>query len=471
MTTGSSTPRPNEYSIATAADLPAAETTTGTGTHSPFTRGGAPGSQPSAVRASAARAPAGPFDDLHDDLYVDEEPPFDEDREGARAPGRHPCEEPVTRSAPHPDTAAYGDPVGDLVRAAVADRPLEEVVTLITTLQRSPQYARATVDALRAVGMNRSVEDVTRLVGLLTRPPRDADSADEAIRAAAESRPVEDVTRLMALLHRTPLLPHCGEEAVRAAATGRPVEELVRLIGRLGEERPDPLGRPYERALDDPGFDDDPQDTGHGRRSGRSGGALGALLAGAGRGGRARSRAPRRGRTADTRQDRDQDQDRDQYQDGAPDRDPARSSARDTAARSAPLSSRLAVAVLAGCGIAFFPLHAEGTSARAYGVALGLSALCLVLALVLTLRPAVPVLAVAVVGPVALAAGRLYAGTAPGSRPARVMDLTLAPAWIAVTAAAAASLAALTALCVRVAAQPPGRWAARPVAEARPTAD
>ncbi|MDQ0766432.1 hypothetical protein [Streptomyces canus] len=101
-----------------------------------------------------------------------------------------------------PMDGSYGDPVGDLVRAAVADRPLEDVVHLIALLEESPHYAPAMGAALRAVGVDRSVEDVTRLVALPTRPPRDADSAGEAIRAA-ESRPVEEVTRLVALLNRS----------------------------------------------------------------------------------------------------------------------------------------------------------------------------------------------------------------------------------------------------------------------------
>ncbi|NEC27583.1 hypothetical protein G3I20_13690, partial [Streptomyces sp. SID8111] len=111
-------------------------------------------------------------------------------------------------------TQSGGDPVRDLVQAAVADRPLDEVVDLISSLERSPEHTRAVVDALRAAGVDRPVEDVTRLVALLTRPPREAGSADEVIRAAAAHRPVEDVTRLVALLHREPLPPHCREEAL-----------------------------------------------------------------------------------------------------------------------------------------------------------------------------------------------------------------------------------------------------------------
>ncbi|MDL2078481.1 hypothetical protein QNN03_18765 [Streptomyces sp. GXMU-J15] len=136
-----------------------------------------------------------------------------------------------------PSEAADGDPVGGLLHAAVADRPVEDVARLITLLERSPEHAGSTVQALRTVGVDRSVEDVTRLVDLLTRPPRTAEGADETIRAAAERRPVEDVSRLVGLLHRTDLQPHCGRLVVRAAATGRPVEELVELIRRLSAER------------------------------------------------------------------------------------------------------------------------------------------------------------------------------------------------------------------------------------------
>ncbi|KOX32387.1 hypothetical protein ADL07_12600 [Streptomyces sp. NRRL F-4707] len=370
-----------------------------------------------------------------------------------------------------------------MVRAAVADRPLEEVVDLITMLERSPQYAQATVDALRAVGVHRSVEDVTRLVGLLTRPPRPSDSADEAIRAAAECRSVEDVTRLMALLHRTPLEAHCGQEAVRAAATGRPVEELVELIGRLAEDghvRPEqPDARQLRAAREAAGQDDgqgpDGPDT---RRPVARDGAF----AGADR--RERRRPPlrlRRGRDRDearaargrdgTRGVRDRDEaraardrdearaarDRDEAR-AARDRDRARATRERAEARAARRAVRgpawpawLAVAVLAGCGVAYFPLHRADASAPAYGVALGLSALCLVLALLLTVRPAVPLLAAAVVAPAALAAAKLYGSATPSARVSPVTDLTLAPTWVAVAVAVAASLVALTALCVRVA--------------------
>ncbi|MFG2455865.1 hypothetical protein ACGFWE_02140 [Streptomyces sp. NPDC048523] len=302
-----------------------------------------------------------------------------------------------------PMDRSYGDPVGDLVRAAVADRPLEDVVHLITLMEQSPQYAQATAAALRTVGVDRSVEDVTRLVALLTRPPRDADSADEAIRAAAESRPVEDVTRLVALLNRSELQPHCGQEAVRAAATGRPVEELVELIGRLATETPpqpsyeahDPYGEEWRPEAEMPG--------------------PGAFPA-------------------------------------PPPHPPASARPR----RTSVWPARVAALALLVCGVLCFPAHPGGASPQVYGFVLGVSALCVLLAL-LTLRPVLAVLALAVVVPAGIAAGQLLDGRFRSAGLARAVELPLAPAWLAGTAAACASLAALTALVVHLASPAPAR--------------
>lgn len=299
--------------------------------------------------------------------------------------------------------SAYGDPVDGLVRAAVADRPLEEVAQLITLLEQSPLYARATVDALRAVGVNRSVDDVTRLVVLLTRPPRDAASADEAIRAAAETRPVEDVTRLMALLQQAPLEPRCGQEALRAAATGRSVEELVELIGRLAEERrgshPPQAAEPSAPVHDtDLGLPPIPTE-------------LPGLV-------RVRS------------------------------------------ARTPTWPGRLTALALLACAVAHFPVYQDGVSLRRYGMVLGLSGLCLLLGLLVAVRPAVPLLVGAVLLPAGLAAAQLYASRFDAGRLSSTLDLSLAPAWVAGLAAVCAALTALTALVVRLASPAPRRSAA-----------
>ncbi|MFE0802107.1 hypothetical protein [Streptomyces sp. NPDC058812] len=474
MTTGSSSPRSPEYAIS-AVDLPTGETTTATGTHPvrpPAAQADADAStvHPSAARSPAPQSPAPQPSAPQPSVLQEPAPP---PHEPAPVPQEPFVQEPFAQDPATHDGAVreYGDPVGDLVRAAVADRPLEEVVDLITMLERSPQYAQATIDALRAVGVNRSVEDVTRLVGLLTRPPRHSDSADEAIRAAAECRSVEDVTRLMELLHRTPLEPHCGQEAVRAAATGRPVEELVELIGRLAEDgrvRPDrPDARHLRAALDGTGDDGEPGP------DDRPAGPAGAFAA-ADRRGRERRRTPRlgrRGRDRDQeRASREREQDPESHDRDRASRDRDRAARR--SARGAAWPTWLTVAALAGCGVAYFPLHQGDASARAYGVALGLSALCLVLALLLTVRPAVPLLAAAVVGPAALAAAKLYGSVTPSARVSPAVDLTLAPTWIAVAVAVLASLVALVALCVRVASQAPARrWSARPMAGASRAAD
>ncbi|MCW8381796.1 hypothetical protein [Streptomyces justiciae] len=327
--------------------------------------------------------------------------------------------EPTSPFAPTGDRGdgsvpAYGDPVDGLVRAAVADRPLDEVAQLITLLEQSPLYARATADALRAVGVNRSVDDVTRLVVLLTRPPRDASGADEAIRAAAESRPVEEVTRLMALLQQAPLEPHCGQEAVRAAATGRPVEDLVELIGRLADERggTHPPQQPQETAATPPV-------------------------------------AP-------------------------PERTPVPPTARVRFRSATPPAwpGRLAALALFVCAAAYFPVHQDGVSLRRYGFVLGLAALCLLLGLLLTLRPTVPLLTLAVLVPAGLAATQLYAARFDAGRLSHALDLTLAPAWAAGLAAVCAALAALTALVVRLASPTPRpNPTERLLAEAQRTAD
>ncbi|MFL5993147.1 MAG: hypothetical protein ACJ736_02270 [Streptomyces sp.] len=315
-------------------------------------------------------------------------------------------------SAVHPNDSAipmdgsYGDPVGDLVRAAVADRPLEDVVHLITLLEQSPQYAQTTGAALRAVGVDRSVEDVTRLVALLTRPPRNPDSADEAIRAAAESRPVADVTRLVALLSRSELQPHCGQEAVRAAATGRPVEELVELIGRLATERPPQPPQPSYEAYDEDGRPEPELPWMQG---------TGAFPA-------------------------------------PPPHPPGPSRPR----MASVWPGRLAALALLVCGVLCFPVDQDRASLQAYACALGLSVLCVLLA-VLMIRPTLPVLVLAVVVPTGVAAGQLLDGRFRSQAIARALELPLAPAWLVGTVAACASLAALAALVVHLASLSPPR--------------
>jgi hypothetical protein len=342
----------------------------------------------------------------------------------AAVPANAPADAPADDAADDADDdmadPAYDNPVDGLVHAAVADRPLDEVIQLIELLEQSPEYARATADALRAVGTDRSVEDVSRLVALLTRPPRDADSADEAIRAAAEARPVEDVTRLMGLLHRPPLERHCGEAAVQAAATSRPVEELVELIGRMAQAQ----GVREDRQRAKSPTREGPKQAADGARgnSAKDGPPSGdRLIAEGGTVAIGRTARARRGRTAKS--------------------------------GGAPAWPRwVAALVLVVCGLAHFPPHRDGASLSAYGFAIGACGLCVLVGLALLRRSALPVLALGIAVPAALAVAQLLEGRVRSPGLTRALDLTLAPPWLAGLAAVLAALAALTALVALLAA-------------------
>ncbi len=323
-----------------------------------------------------------------------------------------------------PAPAPYGDAVSDLVHAAVADRPLDEVVALITSLERSPDHAEAMVDALRTAGVERPVEDVSQMIALLTKPPRHPDSADEAIRAAAAHRSVEEVTRLVTLLHKEPQVPHVREEALRAAATGRSVGELVELIDRLGLERLDRNGR-LPTGTSRPHAETEPEMS---------------------------ARPARRRETHRTLDSSPTDRDR----------------ATERLTRSMSWSSWLAALGLAVCAVAHFPLQRGGASLDLHAVALGLSVLCTLLALLLALRPVAPVLVGAVVVPTVLAGAQAYGSSFPSASLTRAVDLALAPPWLATGAAVCTALLALVALVFRLLAPLAGRqWApeARGMAE------
>ncbi|MGW2900454.1 hypothetical protein ACWDAO_39230 [Streptomyces sp. NPDC001212] len=277
---------------------------------------------------------------------------------------------------------AAGDPVGGLVRAAVDDRPLEEVLRLVTLLEGSPEHTEAVRHALRAVALHRPVEDVARLVAELTRPPRPADGADETIRAAVGGRCVEDVTRLVVLLHRPPQLPHCGRAAIRAAAAGRTVEDLVELIGRLARERSD---EPY----DEPG-------------------ATPGVAAG-----------------------------EEQTAAGEPGERPA---------RPAFWPSWIAAAALVVCGAAYFPLRWQGVPLLVCLLALTVSGLCGLLAVLLALRAGVAALVAGAVVPAVLAGVGYVQGRFAPAQVSRALAITVAPPLSAGLTAVCASLASLAAL-------------------------
>ncbi|MFI1960217.1 hypothetical protein ACH46L_06720 [Streptomyces althioticus] len=397
---------------------------------------------------AGAQAPRDPV------ATVDPVDPVDTTREPAREPGAprrlgdapEPAGTPGT--APGATGRVYADPVTDLVHAAVSDRPLEDVVDLITALERSPEHTRAVVDALRAAGVDRSVEDVTRLAALLTRAPRDAAGADEMIRAAAAHRSVEDVTLLVALLHNEPLAPHCREEALRAAATGRSMDELVELIDRLAARRP-PEHLLRAAVAEAAVSAQEVEGLGEVRRGPRpeperAPSARGGVLR-MGRRRLATRRTPRPAR-------------------------PRPAAARTRAPRPVPRpavwASWLAAVALAVCAVTHFPLQRDGVSLTVHALAVGMSVLCTVLALILVVRPAVVALGACVVAATVLAVAHAYGGSFTAATLPRAVDLALAPDWLATSAAIATALLALAALVVRVATSPPGtRWSPWPPAE------
>ncbi|WP_432027629.1 hypothetical protein [Streptomyces sp. 1222.5] len=336
----------------------------------------------------------------------------------------------------HPEDPLPGDPLHQLVHAAVADRPVEDVAQLITLLERSPEHARTAADALRAAGVDRSVEDVTRLVALLTEPSRESDSADQVLRAAAERRSLEDVTLLMQLLHRNPVERRCGQAAVRAAAVSRPVEELAELISRLAAERtrqesplPEPPAPEQTRHL--PTFAvaaaaavPAPQEAGAPPRPAEPG---------------AEQPRPAKSLTVTVRSLRPR-----------PARDRAASGSPDDRTVPAPLwTARGAALLVFLCGVAHAPRYWTGLSQGVLGSTIVVAALCMLLALTLPARAAQArlVAATAAVGVTAvLAVGQLLAGRFGPRGISRLWDGTLAPSWLAGTAAAAAAAAALAVL-------------------------
>ncbi|GAB2331028.1 hypothetical protein STREPTOSP366_61800, partial [Streptomyces variabilis] len=149
---------------------------------------------------------------------------------------------------------------------------------------------------------------------------------------------------------------------------------------------------------------------------------------------------------------------------------PRPAAARTRASRPVPRSavwiSWLAAVALAVCAVTHFPLQHDGVSLDVHALAVGMSVLCTVLALILVVRPAVVVLAAGVVSATVLAVAHAYGGSFTDATLPRAVDLALAPDWLATSAAVAAALVALAALVVRVATPPPGtRWSPWPPAE------
>ncbi|WP_240509615.1 hypothetical protein [Streptomyces malaysiense] len=319
----------------------------------------------------------------------------------------------------------YDDPLFGLVRTAVTTRPLEDVVRLIALLERSPAHTRTLAEAVRSAGLDRSVADVTRLAALLTRPPRGPAGADAVLCAAAGQRPVDEVSLLLRLLHRTPLEPRCRRTAVQAAATGRTVGELTALIGRLAAD----TERQPVRELPSAAADEDAPVAGRpGALPGRPSPER-PLPPGTapGRAPRARLRLLRLEPAG--------------HEPLAP---PLKEAARHD--RPAGTGVRVAALLVFLCGAAHAPRYWAGLSHGLLGATLVASALCMLLGLALPARAAharLGAAAAALAVTAGLGAGQVLGGRFGLPDPARLWAATLAPPWLAGTAAAMAALAAL----------------------------
>ncbi|MDQ0596871.1 hypothetical protein QF037_001216 [Streptomyces canus] len=255
---------------------------------------------------------------------------------------------------------------------------------------------------VRAAVADRPLEEVAQLITLLEHSPLYARATVDALRAVGVNRSADDVTRLCVLLTRPPRDVASADEAIRAAAETRPVEDVTRLMALLQQAPLEPhRGQEAVRAA----------------ATGRSVEEAVAPVDDAGR-----------------------------------HRDPAACPGlvRRRPARPPVWPARLTAVALLLCAAARVPVHQDGVSLRRYGLVLGLAGLCLLLGLLVAVRPAVPV----------LAAAQLYASRFDSGRLSAALDLTLAPAWIAGLAAVCAALAALAALVVRLASHTPGRSAA-----------
>lgn len=333
--------------------------------------------------------------------------------------------EAASRTEPERDPGAGPDPVDPvdgLVHTAATARSLDEVLELVRLLEQAPEGDEAASETVRTAAVERPVDDVAELVARLSEPPQPADRADQAIHAAAALRPISDISHLMALLHRPPHDQHAGEEAVHAAATGLTVEELADLISRLQADRAatphqHPDVPPVESMASEtegrtPGVtvhESEPQHNAH------------QWAAAPGHGPLQSSRPARRPspplQTSDAR----------------PSRSPS------------PWLRMVTAAALVLCGTAHFPLHPSELTTTGLALSAGTAGLCLLLALGMLLRNAMP----------AMALGTLFTGLLAAVHVIipETSSATLAPALhtggvLATLSAVLAALVCLLALSV-----------------------
>ncbi|MDW4903455.1 hypothetical protein RB625_34175 [Streptomyces californicus] len=334
--------------------------------------------------------------------------------------------EPVHEPCARPDCTVCADPVDGLVHTAATTRSLDEVLALIRLLEQAPQGDETAGETVRTAAVERPVDDVAELVARLSEAPQATGRADQAIHAAAALRPISDISHLMALLHRPPHDQHAGEEAVHAAATELTVEELAELIGQLQSDRaattPEDQQPPLPAGADGPPPEHRSPSPGSTAPSGAAPESPGPRLTATP--GAASPHAPRPAR------------------DRRPPQDVRHNRPRLT---TSPWLRLVTAAVLVLCGAAHFPLQLADLSTTGLALSAGTSGVCLLLALGMLLRNALP----------AMAAGALFTGLLAAAHVIipKTANTTLATALhgggiLATLAAAAAALVCLLALAI-----------------------
>ncbi|MFF4764210.1 hypothetical protein [Streptomyces sp. NPDC001292] len=259
---------------------------------------------------------------------------------------------------------------------------------------------------VRAAVDDRPLEEILRLVILLEESPEHAEAVRHALRAVALNRPVEDVARLVAELTRPPRPADSADDTIRAAVGGRCVEDVTRLVALL--HRPPQLphcGRAAIRAA----------------AAGRTVEDLVELI----------------GRLAQERHD----------EPGAtPGAAAELEAVGERAGRPAFWPGWIAAAALAVCGVAYFPLRWQGVPLFVCFLALTVSGLCGLLALLLALRAGVVALVAGAVVPAVLAGVGYVEGRFVPAQVSRALAITVAPPLSAGLTAVCASLASLAAL-------------------------
>lgn len=394
----------------------------------------------------------------------------------------------------------------DALRAAGTERSVEDVTRLVTLLTRPPRAAEGADEVIRAAAERRPVEDVSRLMSLLHRTALEPHCEEEALRTAATRRPVDELAQLIGQLSEE---EQNAREAARerlargetiqpglgcidpgnpfaydgGGGAGEPPESgeggpTVRGQGFLRTDSPDPAperGSRRERGFlrsggagrsgssggsqssggfgssGSSGTEEKAVRRGKGHREYDSGAGYAAVAAGYGPGAGRSPEGLGDGRAGYAPRDR------------RPERAPADGPdpaavprARRSLDRTTRGVARFSALLLIGTGAVCAPPHRQDVPMTAYGVVLGAAAACVLLGLLLAVRPAVLLLLPAVLLPAGLAAIRLLEGRFGTAQLSRALDLTAVPPWLAGALAACAALSALAALLLS--AQPnPGR--------------